>query len=523
MPHWSSLNQLTYYVVLAALIALVAAFLNCFFLGYFDYGFVAEYRSSSLAITTLGLVQGINPYSPEYVEAYGNVYSAVWPALVAALALATGQTSFDDIRFLMFVINAAIVLATMTVAIHVGIRNGLGILLSLAIGFTYFLLNTTNISMGEFSFAVGLSCTFLALLAANNRFDEWGYAIALTLITLASLCKVYFAILCIPVLFSYAAVLRTRRFFFIAAIWGCATAGLYICLSLMFPYYLDGIVFLQRRSATWQPAHILNNIAWFAPRFGFILLFLIPKLSTFGRIPAEKKRRELWFAAGNVVIWIFVFFVLLAHIGNLGTYLLHLVAPSILAYSLAAPHERMASRSWRWFPQFAVAVMGLMVFTNPKALVGMSDRFVSLQRWERYGVVWRDELNANKMIFSKINLLIRQNPDKKIVLDAFFSRQAINNKLPFVDSGHRTYFIDYLYAKNNGSFRPSFPFSLLTGPLAPNPKFRTITDYQLQADWVISALEGDQSFQQIETLGELTSSYNGRLDVILSAVPHAPK
>src|SRR5262249_9315740 len=147
----------TYPLALTLMSTFVVIFVAFFFVGYFNPYFVAEYRAAAPITTVLGFIEGINPYQEEHIETYGNSYSVLWPGTVYLFAKLFGLASYDQIKFLMYVLNAVIVTSTAAVAFYVGLRNKLNALLALAISFTYLLLNTTKISMGEFSYSAGLS------------------------------------------------------------------------------------------------------------------------------------------------------------------------------------------------------------------------------------------------------------------------------------------------------------------------------------------------------------------------------
>src|SRR5438552_18114384 len=96
----------SYSIVLILTSALIATFLSFFFLAYFSADFVTEYRTAAPLITVLGFLKGINPYREEYVDSYGNVYSALWPGIVYLLAKLFSLESYDQIKLLMHALNA---------------------------------------------------------------------------------------------------------------------------------------------------------------------------------------------------------------------------------------------------------------------------------------------------------------------------------------------------------------------------------------------------------------------------------
>ena len=412
----------TYSVTLTVISILIAIFCAAFFLGYFNPNFVAEYRAATQIGTVLGFIKGINPFQEEYIEEYGNLYSVLWPGAVYLIAKLFGLASYDQIRLLMYVLNAIIVTGTAAAAFYVARRNKLNALLALTIGFTYLLLNSTKISMGEFSYSAGLSCSFLALVLVSNKFDKLGLCIALALITLASLFKAYFALLGIVIAFNSAAFLPLRSLISILCAWGFATAALFFGLTRVFPFYFDSILMLilpfgwDERSVylmhmlfqSRDTRLIAGNIRWFLSHFGFIFILTLPQLVQFKRQATKEKRRQMLYAAGSLIVCIYVFFVMLPTQGNLGTYLLHIVAPIVLAYALSR-REEFAPEFDRWIGQIAALGMCVVVFINP------TFRSSPMQRWKEYGVLWRDDLRSNRDVQMEAdNVIPKQRRSRNI-------------------------------------------------------------------------------------------------------------
>src|SRR5262249_16794722 len=101
-----------YTVTLTILSAFIPIFSICFFVAYFDPNFSAEYREAAPISTVLAFMKGVNPFQEEFVEMYGNLYSVLWPGIIYLLAKIFGLSSYDQIRLLMFVLNAGIVMGT---------------------------------------------------------------------------------------------------------------------------------------------------------------------------------------------------------------------------------------------------------------------------------------------------------------------------------------------------------------------------------------------------------------------------
>jgi hypothetical protein len=416
---------------------LVAIFCISFFVAYFDPNFIAEYRTAAPVTTVLGFMKGINPFQEEFLEMYGNAYSVLWPGLIYLIAKLLDLASYDEIRLLMFALNAVIVMGTAAAGFYIGLRNNLNALLALAIGFTYVLINSTIPSMGTYSYSAGLSCSFFALVIASNRFDKSALCWALALITLSSLFKIYFALLGIVVLFNYAAFIPVPILSLITCAWVLLTAMLFFGLTCIFPFYFDSVYCLQRAFQRWEVALIMPGIRWFFTRFGFIFLFTLPQLAQFRHRATEEKRRQAFYAAGSLIVCGFVLVIMLPQAGY---YQLHLVAPIILAYALSSRQD-FSAKFDRRIGQVAALAMCLMVFVHPKHWSN------PLLRWKQYGVVWRDDLSSNRRVLMNADDLIQSNAGRDIYIAPVLAPLAVKRNLGYLDNGNREAHAEYLNAR----------------------------------------------------------------------------
>jgi hypothetical protein len=499
-----------YFVELVVVSILIAIFNICFFRGYFDPYFVTEYRTASPISTVLGFINGINPFKEEYVEMYGNGYSVLWPTMNYLIAKLLGLTDYEQIQSLMRTVNAIIVIGTAALAFYIGLRNKLDTLLALTIGFTYLLLNSTYISMGEFSYSAGMLCVFFALVIVSNKFNKSAFCIALALITLASLFKIYFALLGIVIVLNCAAFLRLRTVIFIVCLWICMTAGLYFGLTRAFPFYFDLIYFLHKMNQTWYPRHIVYQLLWFFYHFGFIFIVAVPQLAQYRYLAPEEKRRQRFYGVGSAIVCVYVILVMLPHVANFGTYLLHIVAPMVLAYALSRGAE-FAPGKFRLTAQIAALVMCITVFIDP--------RFLSspLQHWKLYGVLWRDDLVSNKRIFKEADELIEANAEKQIYVGPMLASLAIKRHLLYIDNGFREFIAGYLNARRTGNFKASPLISWLAAPIVEGPEPESPAEMMTRADLVICMLDcpDELTHQFVRELGKLTSASNGAIAVKL--------
>jgi hypothetical protein len=479
------------------------SFCVSFFVGYFDPNFVAEYRAGAPISTVLGFMKGINPFQEEFLEMYGNIYSVLWPGLIYLIAKLFWLSDYDQIKLLMFGVNAVIVMGTAAAAFYIGLRNKLNALLALAIGFTYVLINTTMLSMGTFSYSSGLSCSFFALILAGNRFDRFGLCLALALITLASLFKIYFALLGIVVLFNYAAFIPLRILSLITCAWALLTASLFFGLTRFFPFYFDSVYCIPKMVQTWYVGLIMLNIRWFATHFGFIVVFTLPQLVQFKHRATEEKRRQAFYAAGSLIVCAYVLIIMLPNRGNFGTYLLHLVAPIVLAYALSS-REEFSAEFDRQTGQVVALAICLMISVSPKHWSS------PLQRWEEYGVVWRDVLSSNRIVFMTVNDLIQSNAEREIYVDQMFAQLAIQSNLRYVNNGNREEYVEYLNARRKGRLKLSPPISWLAAPEVRGPERVDLIAMLEHFDLVICTFDLKETSQRsYRYLGKITTARTG--------------
>jgi hypothetical protein len=492
-----------YSVTLTLMSTLIVIFVTSFFLGYFNPNFVAEYRTAAPISTVLGFIKGINPFQEEHIEMYGNLYSVVWPGMIYLIAKLLGLASYDQIKLLMYILNALIVMSTAAVAFCIGLRNQLNALLALAISFTYFLLNSTKISMGEFSYSAGMSCSFFALVLVSNKFNKFALCMALALITLASLFKVYFALLAIVVAFNCAAFIPVGILMLILCAWVIVASCLFFGLGRVFPFYFDSIYLVIKMFVTWYPPLIVQNIRWFLGHFGFIFIFILPQLIQFKQLATEEKRRQKLYAAGSLIVCVYVFFVMLPNAGNFGTYLLHIVAPIILAYGLSCRKE-FAAAFERRTGQIAAVAICMIVFIDPKF------RWSPLHHWKEYGVLWRDDLTLNRAVFMEVDNVIRSSAGREVYVPPPLWPLAIKRHLGYVDNGNRELYAAYLNARRNGSLQLSPLISWLAASEPRGPERVLPVDEWKGADVVICMLLCPTTTHKfVKDLGVLTTAWNG--------------
>jgi hypothetical protein len=504
-----------YTVTLTILSMFIVIFCASFFVAYFDPNFVAEYRAAGPISTVLGFMKGINPFQEEFLEMYGNVYSVLWPSLIYLIAKLFGLATYDQIKLLMFVVNAVIVMGTAAAAFYIGLRNKLNALLALAIGFTYVLINSTMLSMGTFSYASGLSCSFFALVLVSNRFDRLGLCLALALITLASLFKIYFALLGIVVLFNCAAFISLRILSLITFAWALLTASLFFGLTRFFPFYFDSVYCLHKMVQTWDVRQIVPNIRWFVTHFGFIFAFTLPQLVQFKHRATGEKRRQAFYAVGSLVVCAYVLIIMLAHGGNFGSYLLHLVAPTILAYALSS-QEGLSAEFDRWTGQVIALAICLMVFVSPEHWPS------PLQRWQEYGVVWRDDLSSNRVVFMNVDDLIQSNAGREIYVSPIFAQLAMKGNLRYVDNGNREVYVEYLNARRKGILKLSPLISWLAAPEVRGPERVGLSAMLEHSDLVICDFvcpkKASQPFDRY--LGKVTTAWTGPFRAFVALLYH---
>jgi hypothetical protein len=365
-----------------------------------------------------------------------------------------------------------------------------------------------KISMGEFSYGGGISAGFLALILSRNRFDVMSLVLALCLVTLASLFKIYFALFGVVVIAAYAAVAPIRRLIICVAPWLAATFFIYFALTQSFPNYFELTYGIVSDHVSRSYGRIIPQLGWFLLNFGFIIPFAVPALVGTGGAVQDESRRGIYYLSGGLAVALYVVFAMLPHIGNFGTYLLHVIAPIVLAYPLGrvARHDRLFEQ---WAGVTGTLALILIVFIIPKY---DGTRTVRWTGWKAYGVVSRPDLDGNRDTAHEIESILHENVGKSIYLDFALAPVAIANGLEYVDAGNREFIPEYFSRKVSGGARSS----LLVDILAPTNNFTPSSNdpyaYMDQANIVICALRcpAQGTHQFLREVGPLYFAFNAR-------------
>jgi hypothetical protein len=195
---------------------------------------------------------------------------------------------------------------------------------------------------------------------------------------------------------------------------------------------------------------------------------------------------------------------MLPHRGNFGTYLLHIVAPIILAYALSW-REEVAPEFDRRTGQIAALAMCVMVFINPAFWSS------PLHRWKEYGVLSPGDLRSNRDVFLEVDKVILGSAGREIYADPALAPLAIKEHLGYVDNGNREFYVEYINPRRNGTFKSSPLISWLVAP-KPGGAERTHPDDMLQrADVVICAVRCPKkgTHQFVRDLGVWTQAWSG--------------
>lgn len=431
------------YHLLAVVVVLRGGwFLYSYFSSYFSPDFLVEARASAGLTTTLGFIRGINPFAAEHVETYGNLYSAVWPGLNALVAMAVGATGYQDVRHVMFVVSAFTVTATALGIVVTALRGKIDLLLAICAGFAFILFCTTKNSMGEFSYAPGIALSVFALALTVNRTDRIGLFWSLLLITFASLFKIYFALLVIPIITAYLASVKTKQLLPTLLAWAALSSAIYLLLIATLPLYFDCLFNVQIKYVSRHYDRILPNLIWFITVFPFVFVLFVPKVVEIFVLRSDNRRRNLLFASGCFIVFVFVVAVMLPHGGNFGTYMIHLLGPIFISLLLVNVGDRQKSAD-------PIAGMTAVVVLLVTVLSPVS----SEDSWKVYGILSQQDLDENRRILADIDVLLDQYEPEDIYVDFSLASAAIRSNLPFVDNGNRQYISPYLAGRLKGTIR----------------------------------------------------------------------
>ena len=170
-----------YYSCLAIFCLAAISFIFTFTASYFDPAYLVELRSAAPLFTVVALQDGINPYTSDALERSANIYSIIWPLILYNLGIIFDHVGIYEYRYIAFASNFTIVSITAILIIFLCIRNGFDFLAAFLIGMTVILLNTTRISMGEWSYSPGVCLGLFALILAVNGNRASHFLISLVL------------------------------------------------------------------------------------------------------------------------------------------------------------------------------------------------------------------------------------------------------------------------------------------------------------------------------------------------------
>jgi hypothetical protein len=314
---------------------------------------------------------------------------------------------------------------------------------------------------------------------------------------------VYFAILSVVIILSYSALLPLRIVARVVGIWLSITFVIYSFLIHAFPVYLDSVYIIHLITQERVYWLIVRQIGWFMFFFGFMFIFVLPKIAQLSECGDDERRRQKYFFVGAAIVCIYVVAVMLPHRGNSGTYLLHLIAPIILAYALGR-RERSSPEFERWVGVAAILTMCMMVFVTPWNLSG------SLLRWKVYGVVWRDDLDRNRNTIDEVERVLQESNGGAIYLDFSLAPIAIKKDIEYLDTGNREYIVEYMNLKIAGSLKLP-PLVEMLSWHANGPKRLHPEVYMEQAEVVICAYRcpGEETHHFVRNLGLLHTALNG--------------
>jgi len=386
---------------------------------YFSLGYLVEFRSFATIETARSFQSGLNPFSLESPNGTTNLYTFLWPLLIAKIGNVLDISSSGGLRLIAFSVNLAILIGTIFTLMIIGLKEKINISLLSAIVIVVLFANIIKFNLGEWPYAAGINLSVLGvILGVNASTAYWKFWASSILLFLACSFKVYFVICAIPLVISslfYMAKSKINfvRMLYVAIFWLLAL----IVINSLYPTYFTHVIGMQRifidssRDIDHEAKAIFLSYVWY---YMIVVFFVHNILSR--RHSIETLVQFLYIIAAII----YVTFVMGRHGGNYISYTIHILTP-LLIFSL-------------------VLIKG----EDFRRLAGVSILFIIAGSWHfmppvKFGILEAKILKVNEQTIANVKDIIEELKGKELYISPVFASLAHSEFNDYIDAGNREY------------------------------------------------------------------------------------
>jgi hypothetical protein len=463
-----------YIVNLFCLIYLIF-FLLFLFKNYFLLEYFTELRDNAFSNTSFAFLNNINPFSEKYFEEFGNLYSLLYPLILAKIYtffnLQTNQL-FLHLNLLAKIINLLVVFAIVIFFLFFLYNKKKNLIFFLLVLSSFILspwISGTNPNLfGYFFFLTGLGAFFFQ---TNHKYNFISYF----LIFVSSFFKQYYILGIIPIfLTSFFFKKKISDFIYLFLIF-----FFYFLLFYNNNTYFEIIFhFFLKYSSEVKFEFIRFFFESYFILIAFPFLFFFPICSYIFKINLNTK--QIIFVKTYFILIFFVIVKMWTNEGNFGNYTIQLFTPLLLFLTIIYFNQIKLKHNIDKL--FFIILLSSCLFINNSRIYGiMSDQYIE----------------TNKITYNYVINLKKLNNDKLFFLDSFVSSYFFNIKSNVVyDAGQRNYLSQF--KKNQTSFTNNF--------------HEIFTD---EYDFIICSLECTKNFNKYKLVEKLTfyTLKQGKIDL----------
>ena len=385
---------------------------------YFSPEDFYELRDSSLLNSAYAYLNNINPFSEKYFEQYGNLYSLIYPYILAksyTFFYLDSNQSFVHLDFLAKIINLLFIIIIFSF-FSFFLKNKKKNLI-------YFLLILSSFALspwiaGSNPNLIGYSFFLIALGIFYFNSNPKYVFISYFLIFISSLFKQYYILGIIPIFLTNFFLKKNFLDF------------LYLFLILIFyllifynnNIYFETIINFYLKFASqveFKFLRIFHEISFILIFFPF--LFFFPICSYILKIKLNIK--QVIFIKTYFILIFFVVIKMWTNDGNFGNYTIQLFTPLLIFLSLTYLNQIKLKHNFDRF--FFIILLFSCVLIN---------------KTKTYGIMSEQNIKSNRDVLSYVTNFKSLNNDKIFFVDSFFSSSFLDIKSNEIyDAGHRFY------------------------------------------------------------------------------------